>query len=444
MDQATQDALDAIFNKDSWTVEDHQELCKQLAGTGDAADTLRARLGEMESAEEEPKGTTALKLGIARYMACRFDAALDVLSNATDNKDRRYFQGQCYKQLRQYDKALEELQRAKDRGFESPDIDVEIVEVQALGGHFEDAAKELAKLEKSHGDRASFQYVSGLIDELQGRYESAAEAYDKALSTDGDHAGAMFRLAYFEDLRGDEERAMELYRKCAAKPPVPANALLNLAVLYEDQGKYDQAVTCLRRILAINPNHARARLFLRDCEASKTMYFDEEQAKRIARRNAVLDIPVTDFELSVRARNCLKKMNIRTLGDLVKTTEAELLGYKNFGETSLKEIKEMLSAKGLRLGMAMEEGNEFYSGPTPSQVSSASSANEGLLATPLEHIEFSVRSRRALETLGVRNLGDLASKTEAELLACKNFGQTSLNEIRQRLAEYGVGLREPH
>ena len=68
----------------------------------------------------------------------------------------------------------------------------------------------------------------------------------------------------------------------------------------------------------------------------------------------MLDTPVTDFELSVRARNCLKKMNIRTLGDLLKVSEAELLSYRNFGETSLVEIKNMLSSKGLRLGQGVD------------------------------------------------------------------------------------------
>ena len=47
-------------------------------------------------------------------------------------------------------------------------------------------------------------------------------------------------------------------------------------------------------------------------------------------------------------------MKIRTLGDLLKITEAELLSYKNFGETSLVEIKAMLSQKGLRLGQGLE------------------------------------------------------------------------------------------
>jgi DNA-directed RNA polymerase subunit alpha len=170
------------------------------------------------------------------------------------------------------------------------------------------------------------------------------------------------------------------------------------------------------------------------------MYYDEDQARRIAKRNAVLDIPVTDFELSVRARNCLKKMNIRTLGDLVRTTEAELLGYKNFGETSLKEIKDMLAAKGLRLGQALEDGSEFTATPEP-QVE-AGQAADGVLSTPIEQIELSVRARRVLDQLNIRTLGDLAARSEAELLAQKNFGQTSLNELRQRLAENSLSFRD--
>ena len=48
-------------------------------------------------------------------------------------------------------------------------------------------------------------------------------------------------------------------------------------------------------------------------------------------------------------------MGINTLGDLTRVSESELLASKNFGETSLHEIREILSAKGLRLGMRREE-----------------------------------------------------------------------------------------
>ncbi|KKK50499.1 hypothetical protein LCGC14_3124420, partial [marine sediment metagenome] len=74
--------------------------------------------------------------------------------------------------------------------------------------------------------------------------------------------------------------------------------------------------------------------------------------------------------------------------------------------------------------------------------SPATIGNEGVLATPIGQIELSVRARRALERLGVKTLGELAAKTEAELLACRNFGQTSLNEVVQRLGEYGLAPRE--
>jgi len=439
MEKTSQNNIAAIAAKDTWSGQDHRELLRCFFATSDAARKLKAMLAKMEADNPEPHGGAALKIGIARYMLCRFEQALEVLVGATDNKDRRYFQAMCHKCLRQYDKAAEEFARAEDRGWDSLDVALQLAELHALSGRLDDARKALKPLEGKAGDTADYLYVRGLVEELAGRGDEASEAYEKALQIAPDHAGASFRLAYYCDLHGEEAQAVKLYKQCISHPPVHANALLNLAVLYEDAGDYDLAVACLKRILAINPNHARARLFLKDAEASKTMYYDEDRAKRIAKRNAVLDIAVTDFELSVRARNCLKKMNIRTLGDLVTTTEVELLGYKNFGETSLKEIKDMLSAKGLHLGQALEEDSEYA---TFKPAGSAQVNNEGVLALTISQMEFSVRARRALEELKVATLGELASKTEAELLACRNFGQTSLNEVRQRLSEYGLRLRE--
>jgi len=439
MEQSSLDGVTAICAKETWTLEDYNQILRELSATSDAAGKCRAALGEMEGANPEPKGGSALKIGIGRYMACRFADALDALAQATDNKDRHYFQALSLLQLRQYDKAVAEFERARDRGMEGPACDLRIVEALALGGKLDEAEKALGKIKGVPANSADMLYLGGLIAELRGFSDKAAESYVKAHEKDPTHVTATFRLAYHYDLHGNEAEAMELYRQCVAHPPVHANALLNMAVLHEDAGEYDKASQCLRRILLTNPSHPRARLFLKDAEASKTMYYDEDQARRLAKRNAVLDIPVTDFELSVRARNCLKKMNIRNLGDLVKTTEQDLLAYKNFGETSLKEIKDMLTAKGLRLGQALEEGSDLadLAEPHPASVS-----NDGVLATALDHIEFSIRARRALESLQITTLGELIAKTDADLLGCKNFGQTSLNEVRQRLAEYGLSLRE--
>jgi len=63
---------------------------------------------------------------------------------------------------------------------------------------------------------------------------------------------------------------------------------------------------------------------------------------------------VHELELSVRAANCLKNANIKSIGDLVQRTESEMLRTKNFGRKSLNEIKEILAEMGLSLGMKVE------------------------------------------------------------------------------------------
>jgi DNA-directed RNA polymerase subunit alpha len=213
---------------------------------------------------------------------------------------------------------------------------------------------------------------------------------------------------------------------------------MNLAILYEDNNHYDEAHRCLEAVLRTSPNHARARLYMKDVESARSMYYDEDADRRGDRRNAVLDIPISDFELSVRSRNCLKKMNLRTLGDLLRTTESELLSYKNFGETSLNEIKALLGQKGLRLGQSLDDPKGAARRPAAVEGSAAPE----VLGKSVADLELSVRSRKALQRLNINTLGELTARTEAELLGCKNFGQTSLNEIKQQLTTFGVELRK--
>jgi DNA-directed RNA polymerase subunit alpha len=283
-------------------------------------------------------------------------------------------------------------------------------------------------------------FEEGKQVEAQGLRGEAITHYRKAVGADPENTEYLFRLAYALNMAGEEDEALSLYEKCCLSAPAPVNALLNLAVLYEDSGDYAAAEKCVRQVLDTNPTHPRARLFWKDITASRDMFYDEEQERTLLKHNALLDTPVTDFELSVRARNCLKKMNIRTLGDLLRITEAELLGYKNFGETSLSEIKQMLAAKGLRLGQGLEEQHRQIRKEVFEKFKGT--GKEGLLNKPVSELELSVRARKALSTLNIRTYGDLASCTEAELMGVKNFGMTSLAEIKEKLAKAGLSLRE--
>ena len=76
-----------------------------------------------------------------------------------------------------------------------------------------------------------------------------------------------------------------------------------------------------------------------------------EANRETSQLTTVLDAPISDLELSVRARNCLDGANLRTLQDLVCLSENEVMNLKNLGKTSLTEIKNKLTERGLSLGM---------------------------------------------------------------------------------------------
>jgi DNA-directed RNA polymerase subunit alpha len=131
-------------------------------------------------------------------------------------------------------------------------------------------------------------------------------------------------------------------------------------------------------------------------------------------------------------------MGIRTLGDLTRTTELELLASKNFGETSLVEIRQMLESKGLDLGQFAYEKQDtdaLY------DTSLMTPDEQALLDRPIADLNLSVRARKCMVRLGLSTIGELLRKTGDDLLECKNFGVTSLNEVRDKLAQMGLKLR---
>ena len=99
----------------------------------------------------------------------------------------------------------------------------------------------------------------------------------------------------------------------------------------------------------------------------------------------------------------------------------------------------MLSKKGLRLGQAVDEARQQQRQELIKQV--AAKVPEAVLNKLVTEMDLSVRAGKALSRLGITTVGDLASRTEAELLGVKNFGQTSLEEVKQKLTEVGLFLR---
>ena len=314
---------------------------------------------------------------------------------------------------------------------------LENISEQIQSGRLDEAREALNAFEPTSEDQAERMFLQGYVQELSYDREAALATYEQVLERSPDHTGAIFRAALLCDQGGDDEEAIELYERCLATPPVPVSAMINLAVLYEDKEMLDDAEALLDHLLSEHPLHSRARRLRKSVESSFTMVYEHTQRER-EKRDAILDTPIADFELSVRSRNCLRQMNIRTLGDLLRTSESELMSYKNFGETSLNEIQAMLAQRSLRLGQSLQPI------PNPVLPSEGPSLDEASpqLSRPVSEMELSVRSRKALQRLGVTTIGELTQHAEVELVTIKNFGETSLAEIKRQLAVLGLSLRQ--
>jgi DNA-directed RNA polymerase subunit alpha len=268
----------------------------------------------------------------------------------------------------------------------------------------------------------------------------AIDAYEAAFAADPDNPEVCFGLAYNLDLVGEEDEALHLYEQCVQVPMPSLNALINLAIMYEDRGRYSDSERCIQQVLTTDPNHLRAQLFMKDVQAAQSMVIDDDVDRQMEKYSALLETPVTDFELSMRTRNALRKMEVRTLADLLRVTEVELSGFANLGEASIEEIRAMLAQRGLRIGESVEQQQEANKQRVYDQLGDRV-GNDEMMHRLVNELNLSVRARKALSLLNIRSLSDLCMRTEAELMGVKNFGMTSLTEIKEKLTGIGLSLR---
>ena len=435
MESITELGID-LFGKDLPSMDEIKTLSEVVHCSESNQIAFNEQL-EANIGRQSPKARLAVGIGL--FILGRNAEAAAKLQKAKDCKEKFIYLAFALRRVDKFDEAIEKLQKSLDYEANTLSTTLEKVATYRDASNFDAAAKELKTCTNFENVSAEYHYQLARLEEMQGLYEEAMDNYKTALELSPNHQRALFHLAYRCDLSGDEDAAIDYYTQIASSSPVHVSALLNLAVLYEDMGLFNKALQCIDMVLESHPNHQRAILFKKDIESSETMFYDEEKEKKKSRKTQILETPISDFELSVRSRNCLKKMKIETIGDLLNITEVELLSYKNFGETSLREIKSILETKALRLGMAREE-KQLLSAEI-SELSEAQDEDKELLNKPIDDLQLSVRARKCLQKLDLRTLGDLTHKTDAELLGVKNFGVTSLNEIKKAINNLGLSLR---
>ena len=425
-----------LFNG-SFGPREIEQMADAMAGDYGSYRTLRGAVAELEEKEDQSPASN-VRLGVCLYLLGRYERAVDSLRKGDGGALAHFYMAKAFYALGQYDAAVESYRAASRAGYNGDDCTLGRVEALRHAGDPTAALAALDELSGAVEQTAEYLYQRGAtVATLGGNPTEVVALYQRAVEADRGHSGALFGLALENDRRGNDEQALELYQRSVARFPPHVGSLLNLGLLYEDLERYERAIECYLRILDVYPNHPRARLYMKDAQASGDMYYDEDAQKKRDRMTQILGIPVTDFELSVRSRNCLQKMGITTLGDLCRCTEQELLASKNFGETSLIEIKEMLGSRGLRLGQLAPERHalEMF------EPESLSPDEQELLSKPMTELNLSVRARKCMIRLGITTIGELTRRTGDELLECKNFGVTSLNEVRDKLSAHGLKLR---
>jgi DNA-directed RNA polymerase subunit alpha len=439
MSQALQlDVKELVLSNGSFGPQEIRMLADSIAENPMQFRILRDSVHELHQNEVRTPATS-VRLGVGLYLLGRFTEAIRVLSNADGGALAYFYLGRSKVESEQAATAIDSFHSAQKGGYHPDDCALAVAEAQRRGGDVNAALATLDALSGAVEQTAEYLYQrANTVAQMGGNREEVIALLERAVQANGMHPGALFGLALENDRHGNDERALEYYERAASRFPTHVGSLLNLGIIYEDRQEYARAQECYERILEVFPDDQRARLFLVDAQAANDQYYDEEAQKRRERLVQVLSIPVTDFELSVRSRNCLQKMGLFTLGDLARCSEQELLASKNFGETSLDEIRDILTSKGLQLGQFSHE----KAAPEPEVDLSHMSPDEiAILDRPIAELNLSVRARKCMARLGMNSIGELVRKTGEELLECKNFGVTSLTEVREKLTPMGLRLR---
>ncbi len=263
------------------------------------------------------------RLGVCQYLIGKYTEAIQTLTNADGGALTHFYLGKAYLAQDKYAEALTAYESAEKAGYNRDDVALAKAEALRYKGDPAGALKILDNLSGAVEQTAEYLYQrSSTVAALGGGTTEVVALLERAIDSDPLHPGVLFGLALQNDRAGNDDFARQLYERASKQFPTNVGTLLNLGLLYEDIEHFERAKQCYQRILDAFPAHEKARLYFKDADASRDMYYDEEARRRQDRLAQILSVPVTDFELSVRSRNCLQKMGIMTLGDLTRDDRA--------------------------------------------------------------------------------------------------------------------------
>jgi len=146
-----------------------------------------------------------------------------------------------------------------------------------------------------------------------------------------------------------------------------------------------------------------------------------------------------DLSLSTKAYYAMKNLGIRTVKELSLLTREDILSRKGMGKTTVDELGNVLKKHNLQFADDSKEKSQLERPIVFNR--HAPSIGELLKHIPVDFLDLSVRASNCLEEGGIENIAQLINKKADDLFTIRNFGKTTLTEIKKKLAIYGLGLR---
>lgn len=435
----TVNVREVLRERSSFGLEEAKLLTQAVAAKQfpETRQEIDAAIIEAQEADRPTEDQLA-KAGVGAYLMARHQVADNFLKEVQSHPAGLFHHGLALQALGRHADSESRFEDAGKHGYDPIECTLRRVGAIRQQDRLDDAEMLLRSISKQAVSRAEYSNQMGGILWDRGDTFGAVEYFERAIDMAPHHTRALFSLANIYAQYGNDNEAIALLERSLSRPPMYLNALLNLGLLYEDRENYSAAAFCFRRAVEVDPTNERARLYYKDIEAAQDMFVDEEAARVDNQLQTLLARPITDFELSVRSRNCLENLGLQTLGDLTRVSEQDLLKGRNFGETSLKEVRILLEANGLRVGQHLQQSASRD--PLELPVELAPEA-EAAAQRPIADLNLSVRARKCMSRLNINTIGELIRRSADDLLGVRNFGVTSLNEIRLRLTDFGLQLR---
>ncbi|MFO0946430.1 MAG: tetratricopeptide repeat protein [Planctomycetota bacterium] len=238
--------------------------------------------------------------------SARSDAPHRNLAQAKTPLGQFYYGLSLTEQSKYEDTIKKALTGASKAGYAASEVALHKAAALRGLGKYEESLETLRSLESYVHKSAEYLYQYGAVLNATGDVEASIPYFEQAVAADPRHAGALFQLAYHNDMNGNDDEAIGLYERCLQLPPREVGTLINLGIHAKTRNVMTRPRSAMTRCSAPIQTMAVPVCFTAT-PASTSQLYDEDAERRSDRYNAVLDIPVTDFELSVTAAIASKR-----------------------------------------------------------------------------------------------------------------------------------------